>query len=329
MTTVGIIANPAAGKDIRRLVAHGRPVPNEEKANIVRRVLLGLEAAGVTDVVIMPDHATLGRRALDGIDLSMKVDFLDMPLFGTEDDSIRAARLMAEMGVGCLVTLGGDGTNRAVARADGEMPVVPISTGTNNVFPDMVEGTVAGLAAGIVARGLVDVEKVSYASKRLEIIIDGEMRDIALVDVGISKERFVGARAIWNIATVHEVFLTRAEPSSIGLSSIGARLQPVSKADGCGLYFRIGPGAVSVLAPIAPGMVHTVEIASWRRLPMGEPVEIGLKPCTIALDGERDLTVLADQRAEVVLSDRGPRVVMVTEALQEAARRGIFVTNRS
>ena len=44
---VGIIANPASGKDIRRLVAHGSTFDNNEKINIVRRVLLGLDAAGV------------------------------------------------------------------------------------------------------------------------------------------------------------------------------------------------------------------------------------------------------------------------------------------
>jgi hypothetical protein len=33
---VGIIANPASGKDIRRLVALGSSVDNNEKINIVR-----------------------------------------------------------------------------------------------------------------------------------------------------------------------------------------------------------------------------------------------------------------------------------------------------
>jgi pyruvate/2-oxoglutarate/acetoin dehydrogenase E1 component len=55
-TTVGIIANPASGKDIRRLTAHGSVFDNNEKVNIVRRVLLGLEAAGVSEVLYMvPD----------------------------------------------------------------------------------------------------------------------------------------------------------------------------------------------------------------------------------------------------------------------------------
>ena len=43
---VGLIANPASGKDIRRLVAHASVFDNEEKRNIVRRVILGAAAAG-------------------------------------------------------------------------------------------------------------------------------------------------------------------------------------------------------------------------------------------------------------------------------------------
>ena len=43
MTSVGIIANPRAGKDIRRLVAHGSILDTQEKVYIVRRAILGLE----------------------------------------------------------------------------------------------------------------------------------------------------------------------------------------------------------------------------------------------------------------------------------------------
>ena len=41
-SSIGIIANPAAGKDIRRLVSHGRVISNQEKANILRRVFAGI-----------------------------------------------------------------------------------------------------------------------------------------------------------------------------------------------------------------------------------------------------------------------------------------------
>ena len=150
---MGIIANPAAGKDIRRLVAHGRFVPNEEKVNVLRRILAGLDATGVERIVIMPDAAQLGRAAVLRAELDASVEFLEMTIHAEEDDSYRASQLMAEMGVGCLITLGGDGTNRIVAKGSGQVPLVPVSTGTNNVFPAMVEGTIAGLAAGVVAGG--------------------------------------------------------------------------------------------------------------------------------------------------------------------------------
>ncbi len=329
MATVGIIANPAAGKDIRRLVAQGRFVPNQEKVNILKRVLAGLDAVGVERVVFMPDAALLGRGAMDGMRLGLNVEFLEMTIFNEESDSSRAARLMAEMNVGCLITLGGDGTNRAVAKGSGSLPLVPVSTGTNNVFPSMVEGTLAGLAAGVVARGLVDLAATTTVSKRLEIYVDGALADIALVDLAISKERFVGARAIWDMDTIHEVFLARAEPASIGLSSIGAQLQPTNVADEHGLYLKLGSGGAVVLAPVAPGMVIPVEVESWRAVQVGEKAEIGLKPCTIALDGERTFTVRESQEAHVSLSRNGPSVVSVEAALREAALNGVFTQSSS
>ena len=62
-TIVGIIANPAAGKDIRRIVSQGRFISNQEKVNTLTRVMAGLEAVGVQRVVFMPDIAMLGAAA--------------------------------------------------------------------------------------------------------------------------------------------------------------------------------------------------------------------------------------------------------------------------
>ena len=293
----------------------------------MRRVLLGLEAVGVQRAVVMPDLSHLCRRARDDAQISIELDVLDMPVFSSVDDSVRAATAMDRIGVGCLVTLGGDGTNRSVAKGCGSVPLVPISTGTNNVFPTMVEGTLAGMAAGIAALGLVDRDLITVNSKRIEVYLDGEFRDLALVDLAVSKERFVAARAIWDMSTIHEVYLTRAEPTSIGLSSIGSRLHAISMTDKAGLYYCPGPGETTVLAPVAPGMVSEVSIQEWRVLSLDERVEIDHAPCTIALDGERDFAVLPGQRVEVAVSDKGPRVVMPEVALTEATRRGVFTTN--
>jgi predicted polyphosphate/ATP-dependent NAD kinase len=325
LTTIGIIANPTASGDIRRLVAEGRVVPAGEKVNIIRRVLLGLQSLGVQRVVAMPDPAQLCLRARDDARLSLHLELLDMPVQHTAGDSVTAAAHMQRLGAGCIVTLGGDGTNRAVAKGCGKVPLVPISTGTNNVFPTMVEGTLAGLAAGVVAGGLVDTEAVLCTSKRIEVYLNGELRDIALVDVAVSKEPFVASRAVWDMTSLHEVFLTRAEPLSIGISAIGSRLQAVSMTDDAGLYFRIGPGGTTVLAPVAPGLVSAVAIAEWRHLPLGQRVEIRHHPGTIALDGEREFSVLPGQRVEIMLSSNGPRVVQIETALREANRQGIFM----
>ena len=330
MALVGIIANPAASKDIRRLVAQGRVVPDWEKVNTVRRVMLGLQSVGVKRVLGMPDSSNLVGRASDDPNLSIDLEFLDMPSRHSEDDTIRAAASMAERSVDCLVTLGGDGTNRAVAVGCRTIPIVAISTGTNNVFPAMVEGTLAGLAAGLVAQGRLELSEVAVPSKIMNVYVDGELRDIALVDVALSKERFVATRAIWDIDTILEVFLTRAEPASIGLSSIGARLQSVSLADEGGLRYSIaGPGeqaseSSTVLAPIAPGMVPAVVISSWQRMAEGERLVVEKRDCTVALDGERAFSVNRSHQLEMEVRRDGPPVIDVNLALTIAASQGLF-----
>ena len=321
---VGLIANPASGKDIRRLVAHGSVFDNDEKVSIVRRVLLGLEATGVERVVIMPDSFGIGRKALDGVRLRLDASILEMPRRFTPDDSTRAAALMAGAGAGCIVTLGGDGTNRAVAKGCGEVPLMPISTGTNNVFPTMIEGTIAGLAAGLVAGGCAR-EAVEVAP-RLDVIRSGEPDDLALVDVAVYAERFVAARAMWDASKIQEVVLTRALPGAIGLSSIGAHLPDTNHGLGGGLYLRMGPGGRPVLAPIAPGLVQPVDLVESRRLAPGDEVVIRrAEPGVLALDGEREIELPAGATVRVRLDADGPRVVDVRRAIEVAARAGAFV----
>ena len=338
MPLVGMIANPAASKDIRRLVAQGRVVPDWEKVNTLKRALLGLQAVGVDRVVAMPDSSHLVARARDDANLSLELESLDMPALYTEGDTVRAAQMMEEMGVGCVITLGGDGTNRAVAKGSASIPIVAVSTGTNNVFPTMIEGTLAGLAAGLVVQGDLDLSRVTVVSKMLEIYIDGHYQDMALVDVALSRERFVATRAIWDMSTIYEVFLTRAEPSSIGLSSIGGRLQPLSLEEEGGLYYRLADSvgtvaanrdpdtSIKVLAPIAPGMISTVPVADWRLLEEGERVPVEPRFCTIALDGERSISVTPDHKVEVGITRTGPPVVQVELVLETAATLGLFRT---
>jgi hypothetical protein len=354
MITVGIIANPASGKDIRRLVAHGSVFDNDEKVSIVRRVLLGLEAVGVERVWIMPDRFGIGLKALDGLRLAIEAGLLEMPAFFNQEDSRRAAGLLAERGARCLVTLGGDGTNRAVARACAGVPLMPISTGTNNVFPLLIEATTAGLAAGLVACGKADAAIVH--APRIDIFLspphppspnegeggqvygiskahplsqekgEGPPDDIALIDAAIYDERFVAARAIWDGAKIKEVVLTRAEPGTIGLSSIGAHLLAGAQPPGHGAYLRLDASGRPVRAPIAPGLFQTVYVAEHRLLAPGDEVVVRHgRPCVLALDGEREVELRAGASVRLRLNPLGPRVIDPRKAIAEAARAGEFL----
>jgi predicted polyphosphate/ATP-dependent NAD kinase len=255
----------------------------------------------------------------------LQVEVLDMPVTFTSLDTLRATTRMLEAGAQCLITLGGDGTNRLVAQVCGDVPLVPISTGTNNVFPSMVEGTLAGLAAALVARGLAEAAVERAAC--LEVLrADHTDVELALVDVAVYAERVIGARAVWDPARILELVLARIEPGSIGLSSIGAHLglEPPGPA---GLYVRLSQDGSGqrVLAPIAPGVIAPVSIASVRRLGPGDEVCVCQpRPCTLAFDGERELAVAANTPLRIRLNAHGPRVVDVRRALAIAAQAGVF-----
>ncbi|MGH2615346.1 MAG: NAD(+)/NADH kinase, partial [Thermomicrobiales bacterium] len=264
---VGIVANPASGKDIRRLVAHGSTFDNNEKINIVRRVLLGLDAAGVRQVAFLPDAYGIVERAAAAAKLNLTLTPLTMPVVGHASDSTEAAQRLRDQGASVIITLGGDGTNRAVAKGCGDVPLVPISTGTNNVFPVMVEGTLAGLAAGLAATGIARNRpghpRVVRRAPKLDIHIDGESTDLALIDVVVSTQAWIGARALWEPTHLREVVLSRISAAAIGIASLGGALFP-RECGGCsGAWIAFGdaPNAsTSVAIPIAPGLLRQIPI---------------------------------------------------------------------
>ncbi len=313
----GIIANPASGKDIRRLVAHASVFDTAEKINIVRRVVLALEATGVPRILYMADPSRIVPRALEGLDLKAEIFPVGARLQASAEDTTAAAAAMQRAGVRVIVSLGGDGTNRVLAKGASDVPLVPISSGTNNVFPVMVEATVAGLAAGAIASGRVDAIDVSRRCKWIEIELDSGRRDVALIDAVVMEGRFVGARAIWNPEDVREVVLTRAQPDAIGMSAVGGMVASVTAEDDGGLHLTMGEGAGVVTAAIAPGLVRRVPLASVQRLSFGDSIRIS-GPALLALDGERELGLKAGERATLVISRSGPPVVDIARCLAAA-----------
>lgn len=336
MALVGIIANPASGKDIRRLVAQATVVDNQAKVGIIQRALIGLEAMGVRRALIMPDTNRLGDQALARFNgrarprgpltaSAFQAAILDMPWVGDASDSLRAARLLRDQGAACIITLGGDGTVRVVSQGSGDVPLLPISTGTNNVLPTFVEGTVAGMAAGALATGQVAIKAVARRHKWLEVRV-GERHDRALVDVALVRGHFIGARAVWRAGDIRQIVVTRANPAAIGISGLVGALQPLEPDKPFGLALVLSKEArSSVWGLIGPGLVVEVGVEAIRPLRIGEELVLHAdEPLILALDGEREIPLHPGQEAVLCLRDDGPWLVDPQAALLTLAEQGFF-----
>ena len=325
--SVGIIANPVSGKDIRRLLSNAGTSTLQDKYTIVRRVVIGAAEVGVRQFWFMPEPHRICARAVETLGLDVRYDHVAIDPIYNESDTTRTVAKLAELGCGAVVVLGGDGTNRAAALGWPDLPVVPVSTGTNNVFPRFVEATLAGAAAGLVATGQVALAEVSRNAKVIHIEIDGERDDLALIDAVLVNERFVGSRALFDPAALRVAVLTRAEPASVGMSSIGGLIMPCGADDEAAVLIRFAAVASAkrrLRAPLAPGLYNDVGIGECVRLGPGEPVEVS-GPGILAFDGERHRVLRPGQKARLWVDRSGPRVIETATALRLAAQRKSYL----
>jgi len=311
---IGLVANPRSGKDIRRLVANAALSTLADKVSIVRRVLIGAAEAGERRFLVLPDAQRICRQAVDGLRLDVEVDEVVCDVHDDESDTAAAAVAMKAAGCGAVVVLGGDGTNRAVATGWPDVPVIPISTGTNNVFPRQIEATVAGAAAGLVSTGVVPLSAVATPAKVVHLAVEGGLDDLALIDAVLVSDRFVGTRALFDPAMLRVAVLSRSEPASVGMASIGGLVRPCGAGDDAAVVLRFGAGGRSVRAPLAPGLYVDVPVASDAALGLGERVEV-TGPGVLALDGERTRVLGDGQRAVLRVERDGPMVIDADEAL--------------
>ena len=313
MVKVGIIANPISARDIRRVISHAGNLPINDRANIVLRMMAGLAAAGVQEVVVMPENGgirfhlerSIRREARLGHANFPQLRYLNMPVTATPEDSARAARMMAAEGVAAIVVLGGDGTNRVVVSACGKVPVAGVSTGTNNAFPELREPTITGLAVGLAATGQVPPDVALRPNKWLEVALN-DRREIALVDVAV----------------------TFGLPQAIGMSAIAGLCDPVDRAAPEGRHIRLSPDAPrQLLAPIAPGLIDRLGIAGVARMAPGRAHAPSIPAGSLAFDGERELTFTESDQVSVRLVPDAFRTIDVPACMAHAAAAGLFIRN--
>ena len=335
---VGIIANPISARDIRRIVAHASNMQITERANIVLRLLAGLGAVGIEQVVMMPEKAGIRHHVERGLERSSnlaegrfpKVKYLDMPISASAQDSIQAARMMRDAGVSAIIVLGGDGTHRAVISACGDVPIAGVSTGTNNAFPKFQEPTTVGMAVGLAVSDAALSDVAFAQNKILEVNIAGH-KEIALVDVAIVAERYIGARALWRTQNFKELYVTFAETDVIGMSVIAGLLDPVSRntAEGrCVVFDNSERPSYILQAPIAPGVIEAVGIESWSVLKPDIAYSIAAQEGSIAFDGERELSFSQGDHPTITLRTNAFRTVDIAACMAFGARLRLLTDNR-
>ena len=327
---VAICVNPMSGRDVRRLAARATNMTHEAKRDIVARVAAGADALGATDIFVTREPFRIASAALEHMSLSARVHVLEPAIRNTAEDTEIAVSAFLEAGCRTLVSLGGDGTNRAIVRAlganAGDVHLIPLSTGTNNVFPVLAEPTIAGMVAALQAGGAL----AEFTGKRRAKVIhvggvgrNGQpLRDVGLIDGVLLRNDHVGNLLPFDARRIDRILLTRAEPDAVGMSPIGGLLEVVDEEDDAGLLVEMGPGT-RFSAPLSPGAFQTVEVASVTRVGFDVTVPFA-GDGVLALDGDRDHKIPAGKALHLSIRRDGPWVLDLAAAMRWAVARGII-----
>ncbi len=333
MSKVGIIANPYSGRDLRRLTTRASNISHNEKTRKVLRIIHALEAYGIEKVYLMPDSYNLNSGIVRVHEAEgnsyLQIELLDYLPIDKPEETIMAADMMVNRGIGCLIVLGGDGTNRLVARCEMDIPVISVSTGTNNVYPSMLEETTAGIAAAYLASGN-SRNGFLKRSKRIEVYINDELADVALVDASVTEVPFIGSKVVPGIDEVKDIVACRCGPDLIGSSSVIGSVAICEEDDDFGYHTRVGEKEINTLAAFSSGQIVEVYQSRPNRMHLGDPCAIHPDfPGTIALDGERTLLFRKNDELKFVITRKGPIKGNVREVLYQAVRDGFFMLEPS
>lgn len=331
MGLIAIAVNPASGRDIRRLVSKATVYSNKDKANTVERIILTANQLGNHRFILMPEPSQLALQLARNLESEQHVlpeGTITSPTYPITEsllDTMEFARYAEDQGATSLIVLGGDGTSRAAAKSDFTLPMIALSTGTNNVFPEMAEGTNVGMVVSAIADGAVDLNTCTYRSKRIDIYKNGEFTDIALVDAVFSRTSYSGSKAIWEREDMERVVVSRCHPSSIGFSSLLGSIYQISPQEDGGAVADCTDGTPNVRTALAAGVITPFRLENVRKIEMNETLSWEMDHVgTIALDGEREVRFDPGDVIEIRITRNGPLRVVLDQALSSAQEHGYF-----
>jgi len=327
MATIGFIVNPYSGKDVRRIVSSATVVDNLKKVSIAERISSALALTGEHELVFMRD----GYELSYSIEARLKhkgmkhVSVLPMLLDETHADTTEFVRRMNEAGCDLFVVLGGDGTSRAAAKTVGDTPMLSVSTGTNNVYPQFCEGTVAGMAAAAIVSGIVKKEVGAPRCKRIEYSKNGEFLDIALIDAVLTGLLWAGSKAIWKLEDMDAVLVSQSHPASIGFSSLAGAVKIITPEDPFGMMISLTTERLTHRAAIASGSIVEFGVEKQKLLKEGTPYRlVAKKEGMVAFDGEREQRFHEGDELSFVIERNGPYKVDALKTVALAQRAGMF-----
>lgn len=304
MGTVGLVINPMAGRDIRRLVAKASLRSAQDKVQAARRILAGILQVARTRVLMVDDWEGMARLLAEETSALRVIGSAAIPGFGQRTTEM--VRTLEATGADVVVVVGGDGTQRNAAEAAPSVPILPVSGGTNNVACWTGDDTVAGFAAARYAAKKPAIADVSVRAKLIHVET-ADSRNLALVDVALVATPYTGALAVWQGEAVDALVLALADPTRPGLSNVGGMLTPVTSEEDRGLVLRLGGDGEAVPAVLAPGLMEVIRVRDQHLLSLGEAVR-WTRPegGTLALDGERTVVLAPGEAATVTIRRDGP-----------------------
>jgi hypothetical protein len=333
MAIVGLISHSGAAQDVRRLTSLARTIDVHERVNVAARILAGVAATPDVCVRYLDEPTRVVERALAMLAAQGGGKSLDAwpvgPLGARDAAGTRASSAaLVAAGAGCVVTHGGDGTNRAVVRGWPDAVLVPLPGGTNNAFARCVDPTAAGLAAGLYATEPERFAANVGAATSLSIAVDGYAVETAIVDVALLSDEWVGARAIWDPARLVEAVVVNGDPSVPGLAGVAGMLAPTNGGHPTAVHLRFGSPGRWILAPLGPGQLVPLCVRDCRVLGRGETIELS-GPGTLAFDGEREVVLRDTEPAHIRIATGGVRVLDVAGLLRDNAVREATLDIRS